>query len=506
MRRVDAALFAIVVAGAGLRFGSLDAQSWWRDEASTVFLLRDDLGGLLSAVADREAMPPLYFVLAWLWTRVAGTGEVGIRSLSALIGVCTIPVAFWLGKRLAGERAGLIAAALVAFNPFLIWFSQEARPYALLVLLTSIATVFWLQAVTETDRRASLWWGVFGGLALLAHYFAAFLLVPQAVVLLWRARREAWAGLAVLAATALALVPLVLAQRDSRVDWVGLTPLRERVTDVAKHWVAGPFGSPVDIVVALAALVFAAGVVLAVARPPRQGALLVGGCAAVAAVLPVAVALIGPDYVFDRYLIASLVPLLAVAALGFARISTGGLVAATALAGLFAACTLTWTFDAELHREDWRAAAARIDGGSAVVTSPPGDAPLRVYLPSARPASAAASFRTVYYVAPWRFGKPRPANPAATKPRVHPALASRTADGHPRGVPRPEPGRADPHGPRGGNAHAERSLGHPCRALMGGARPARATSYTGASRQSPRVRGGLEVGARALRSPPRASR
>ena len=75
-------------------------------------------------------------------TRWPGSGprrpantEYGLRSLSALAGVATVPVAYLIGAELRGRRAGLMAAALVAVNPMLLWYSQEARAYALLVLL-----------------------------------------------------------------------------------------------------------------------------------------------------------------------------------------------------------------------------------------------------------------------------------------------------------------------------------------------------------------------------------
>ncbi len=83
---------AIVLAGAALRFATIASQSYWYDEATTVRELHMSFGGLLHAVAHRESTPPLYYVLAWVWAKAFGTGEAGLRSLSALAGVGTIPV------------------------------------------------------------------------------------------------------------------------------------------------------------------------------------------------------------------------------------------------------------------------------------------------------------------------------------------------------------------------------------------------------------------------------
>ena len=94
LTRVQLALLAIVSAGAAVRFATLDLQSFWLDEGVTVGrLLRNDFGGMLGQVPASEQTPPLYYVLAWLWTRPFGTGEGGVRSLSALLGTATIPLA-----------------------------------------------------------------------------------------------------------------------------------------------------------------------------------------------------------------------------------------------------------------------------------------------------------------------------------------------------------------------------------------------------------------------------
>ena len=147
------ALGLVLAAGAALRFATLDVQSLWYDEAVTARLLRMDLGAMLRAIPGSESTPPLYYVLAWLWTQLLGTGEAGMRSLSALLGTATIGVVWALGRRLGGDRAALAAAALAAFSPLLQWFSQEARAYALLALLAALAALLWLRALEQPRAR-----------------------------------------------------------------------------------------------------------------------------------------------------------------------------------------------------------------------------------------------------------------------------------------------------------------------------------------------------------------
>jgi mannosyltransferase len=133
------ALVGITAVGAIVRFATLDAQSFDHDEAVTAMrVLHPSLFDTLSEVANGERSPPLYYILAWGWTRIFGTGEVGLRSLSALFGTLTVPLAYLAALALVERRRiALLAAAFVALNPYLVWYSQEARSYALMVLLTT---------------------------------------------------------------------------------------------------------------------------------------------------------------------------------------------------------------------------------------------------------------------------------------------------------------------------------------------------------------------------------
>src|SRR6266540_2717307 len=128
-RRWLYALAGITIVGAIVRFATLGVQSYDHDEAVTAArVLHPSLFDTLSVVAHGERSPPLYYILAWGWSRVFGTGEVGLRSLSALIGTLTVPLAYLAAKELINRRTvGLLAAALVALNPYLVWYSQEAR-------------------------------------------------------------------------------------------------------------------------------------------------------------------------------------------------------------------------------------------------------------------------------------------------------------------------------------------------------------------------------------------
>jgi len=116
-----------VVAGL-LRFSTLDVQSYWSDEAITVLLVRMDFGDMIRMIAESESTPPVYYVIAWPWTRVFGSGEIGLRSVSALAGTAAVPIAAAAAWALISRRAAVVAAALAALNPLLIWYAHIGSP------------------------------------------------------------------------------------------------------------------------------------------------------------------------------------------------------------------------------------------------------------------------------------------------------------------------------------------------------------------------------------------
>ncbi len=150
-------VLALTALGAALRFATLDRQSFWLDELVTASLLDRGFVDALREVPRSEATPFVYYIVAWAWGSLFGLGEAGLRSLSALAGTATIPVAYGAGAVLVSRRSGLVAAALVAVNPFLIWYSQEARSYALLALFGAASVLAFGFALRGAGRWVVAW-------------------------------------------------------------------------------------------------------------------------------------------------------------------------------------------------------------------------------------------------------------------------------------------------------------------------------------------------------------
>ena len=120
----------------------------------------------------------------WFWARLVGDGDAALRSFSALAGLATVPVAHALARELGcRRRVALGAALLVAVNPMLVWYSQEARPYGLLALAGAVSLLAAARAA-RTGRRADLVrWGLAAGFAVAVHYLALCLAVAELAVL-----------------------------------------------------------------------------------------------------------------------------------------------------------------------------------------------------------------------------------------------------------------------------------------------------------------------------------
>jgi len=148
---------ALIVLGSfALRVYRLgDANVWW-DEALAIWAVRKGLGGVTAWTAS-DVHPPLYFWSLWGWVQLFGEGELAARLLSAVLGVLTVIIVYRLGRRLRGERVGLLAAFLTGFSRFHIWWSQELRMYVLAGLLGTLSLYHLLGWLHERVVVASRW-------------------------------------------------------------------------------------------------------------------------------------------------------------------------------------------------------------------------------------------------------------------------------------------------------------------------------------------------------------
>lgn len=391
------ALAGLTALAAVLRFYRLGHQSFWYDEGFTALLVHHSPGQMLGLLPTTENTPPVYYCVLWVWARVFGFGEAGLRSLSALAGVATIPAIYAAARALVSRRAGLIAAALAACNPLLIWYSQEARSYALFFLLATLSLLAFAHArLPHPSGRALVAWALAAGLTLATHYFGVLVVLPEAAWLMWVHRRDRRILVAVAAvgAVGLALMPLALTQRSNAI-WITRFPFDLRLSQIGPQLLLGT-GAPARGVLKVvgAAAVLLAAVLLArrADASERRGSLLAGALAASGFVLCLGLVPVA-DEVITRNVMVVLIPLIVLIAggLGARRAGTLGLMGAAALCTVGVVAAIGVAVDWRYQRPDWRGLVATIDSGppapagrAILLENYAGRIPLELYLPGLR--------------------------------------------------------------------------------------------------------------------------
>jgi len=147
-----------------LRFYRLTNQSFWFDEGTTLNLtdsvdLVENARRLFRLSTGGERFQPLYNLIVPYWRDAFGDGEFSLRSFSALAGIGAVALVVLTAYRVFGPAHAAWTGILAASSSFAVYYSQEARPYALLLFLSS-AQVFCLAPVLTGWRpeKPSSWW------------------------------------------------------------------------------------------------------------------------------------------------------------------------------------------------------------------------------------------------------------------------------------------------------------------------------------------------------------
>jgi uncharacterized membrane protein len=135
-------LLAILILGLALRLPNL-GYSFYGDETFTV--LRDSKHFI---TPSEDRFRPVFFTLIYLWRQLGFHDEIGLRLLPLLFGLAQIPLAFLIGRKIAGEPLARAFGLLIALSPMLIEFSQELRMYSLVACL-ALAHVWILLRLRE---------------------------------------------------------------------------------------------------------------------------------------------------------------------------------------------------------------------------------------------------------------------------------------------------------------------------------------------------------------------
>jgi uncharacterized membrane protein len=266
-------LVLLVFSGLLARFWGLSTESFWLDELRSLGQSDPDLpqARLLEERIAGDVHPPLYVVLLRAWRAAFGSTESAVRLLSALLSAAAVPLGALLARRPFGDRVALVLAALLACSFGGIRYGQEARAYAGLFLVATIAALLYTRAVRDLARGHALPLPFYAALVTTAlvgcglHYFGALLAFVTLGLLVLRslwARRERLGMLAsaLLVAAAFAPWPLrhlpVIGYQTGGHFWLTNDPvfLRGQALELLGLWSGSAWAGAATAVVLVAAL------------------------------------------------------------------------------------------------------------------------------------------------------------------------------------------------------------------------------------------------------------
>lgn len=180
-------LIIILLLASFLRLYQLDFQDLWLDEMHTMIESCPELtfDEFKYIVYFREGMGYFYFFIVRVMQQVFGISSYVVRFFSAFIGVLAVYSIYKLGKSLYNKNAGLFAAAFLSVNAFIIFYSQEARPYMLLVFAVIFSFIRLVDFIRKPNLKNALWYGFATGIVINTHFVSLSTIFSQYVLLLF---------------------------------------------------------------------------------------------------------------------------------------------------------------------------------------------------------------------------------------------------------------------------------------------------------------------------------
>lgn len=179
-------LLLLILIGAFIRFYKLDFQSAWGDELFTMINSSSEKSsGEIFEILKADVHPPLYYYIVHFFYLIFGDSSLIARIVSVLFGIAGMFSVYYLSKELLNKKVGIIAVALLVFNYFHIYYSQEARMYSMLFFTTTISFLFLIKFIKKPTLKSAIVHSIFASLMINTHFFALFTLFAQYLILLY---------------------------------------------------------------------------------------------------------------------------------------------------------------------------------------------------------------------------------------------------------------------------------------------------------------------------------
>jgi len=187
------ALILTGMIGAAIALRLLAGRSLWLDEATSWYETQLPFHRMLEVLRETDVHPPGYFAVLWATVRGLGDGELALRLPSLVAATALVPMLYVAGKAMYDRATGLVAAGFAVVAPIVVWYSQEARMYAQLMLLAVVAIWALYQALESGRARYWFVYALAGAGLAWTHYFSLLpLLVFEAAIpiVAWQQRER----------------------------------------------------------------------------------------------------------------------------------------------------------------------------------------------------------------------------------------------------------------------------------------------------------------------------
>jgi len=184
------AIVFILILGLILRLVNLN-QSLWLDETVQAITSK---GTFLNLFAELQGdfHPPLYHLLMWGWAHLFGNGELVMRLPSVFFGVGTIYLVYLITKQVFPKKhfVPLLSALFLATAPFHVYYSQEARTYAMTAFFATLSTYWLLRLMSQQKLSVKIAYIFSTALLLYSDYYGLFVFLAQVITVLIILRKK----------------------------------------------------------------------------------------------------------------------------------------------------------------------------------------------------------------------------------------------------------------------------------------------------------------------------
>lgn len=201
-------LISILVISFLVRAYHLGSENLWSDEGVTVYHSdKPVLDNIQWSLAIGYF--PLYHIILSSWTKFFGVSEFSVRFPSLIFGVLAVYAVFQIATFMFNKKVGVYSSIIMALSPFSVYYSQEARVYTLLLLLSLYSIYFYLRYIKSAKNKHMAGYIISTLLMLSSHPPAIFILIFQNMHYFLLVRKKIKKWLLIQLSLSVALIPLI---------------------------------------------------------------------------------------------------------------------------------------------------------------------------------------------------------------------------------------------------------------------------------------------------------